>query len=153
VTVLARSAIPLLRKHLQDVVRRHQAAMAQGYGGVELPLAIGRKYKGAELEWAWQYVFPARHPSIDPRSGARRRHHILPDAMGRHFKAAVRRAGIHKAASCHTLRHSFATHLLESGENIRVVQQLLGHRDVATTQIYTHVMQDGAYEVSSPADR
>jgi len=153
VTVLPKAAIGLLRAHLADVQRRHEAAEAQGFGGVEMPLALGRKYRGAEHEWAWQYVFPARHPSVDPRSGVRRRHHLLPDRMSRQFKAAVRRAGIHKAATCHTLRHSFATHLLEAGENIRVVQQLMGHRDVTTTQIYTHVMQEGPYEVTSPADR
>lgn len=153
VTVLPRSLIPALAKHLKTVRLRHEVAERAGYGGVEMPLALGRKYQGAEHEWAWQYVFPARLPCVDPRSGARRRHHILPDAMARQFKAAVRRAGIHKAATCHTLRHSFATHLLEAGENIRVVQQLLGHRDVTTTQIYTHVMQGGANEVTSPADR
>jgi len=153
VTVLAKSAIAPLRAHLVEVERRHAVAEAQGYGGVEMPLALGRKYQGAEHELAWQYVFPARNPSVDPRSGARRRHHILQDAMSRQFKTALRRAGIAKAATCHTLRHSFATHLLEAGENIRVVQQLMGHRDVTTTQIYTHVMEGGAYEVTSPADR
>jgi len=153
VTVLPKAAIAPLRELLVDVRRRHEAAVARGFGGVEIPQALGRKYKGAEHEWAWQYVFPAKAPSVDPRSGVRRRHHLLPDRMSRQFKAAVRRAGIHKAATCHTLRHSFATHLLEAGENIRVVQQLMGHRDVTTTQIYTHVMQEGPYEVMSPADR
>lgn len=153
VTVIARAAIPLLREHLVLVKRRHERAEALGHGGVEMPLALGRKYQGAEHEWAWQYVFPASHPSVDPRSGEERRHHLSADAMSRQFKKAIRRAGIHKAASCHVLRHSFATHLLEAGENIRVVQQLMGHRDVTTTQIYTHVMQEGAYQVTSPADR
>lgn len=153
VTVLPKSLAPALAKHLEAVRLRHEVAEREGYGGVEMPMALGRKYQGAEHDWAWQYVFPARLPSVDPRSGARRRHHILPDAMARQFKAALRRAGIHKAASCHTLRHSFATHLLEAGENIRVVQQLLGHRDVTTTEIYTHVMQGGEYEVTSPADQ
>jgi integron integrase len=153
VTVLPKAAITLLREHLADVRQRYETAEAQGYGGVEMPMALGRKYQGAEHEWAWQYVFPARSPSVDPRSGVRRRHHLNPDAMSRQFKSAVSRAGIHKQATCHTMRHSFATHLLEAGENIRVVQQLMGHRDVTTTQIYTHVMQDGPYEVTSPVDR
>jgi integrase len=127
--------------------------MKRGHGGVELPHALERKYSGAPFEWGWQYVFPAKSASRDPRTGVVRRHHVFPDTMQRHVKQAVRESGIDKPASCHTFRHCFATHLLERGYDIRTVQELLGHKDVKTTQIYTHVMRKGANAVLSPLDR
>ena len=152
VTILPDSLVDPLRTHLVQVRERHGRAMSDGYGGVELPEALERKYPNAPYEWGWQYVFPAASPSRDPRSGAWRRHHLYPDTVQRHVRAAVRAAGIVRPASCHTFRHCFATHLLERGYDIRTVQELLGHRDVKTTQIYTHVMRKGANAVQSPLD-
>ncbi len=153
VTILPDVLVASLQAHLVAVRARHEHALQRGYGGVELPFALERKYPNAHLEWGWQYVFPAAQPSIDPRSGARRRHHVFPDTLQRHVKRAAREAGIDRPVSCHTFRHSFATHLLERGYDIRTVQELLGHRDVKTTQIYTHVMRRGANAVQSPLDR
>jgi len=153
VTILPESLVAPLTVHLARVRELHELAMAQGYGGVELPYALQRKYPRAHLEWGWQYVFPAATASVDPRSGVRRRLHLSEESIQRAVRSSVHRAGLIKPASPHTFRHSFATHLLEAGYDIRTVQELLGHKDVSTTQIYTHVMQKGANAVRSPLDR
>ena len=153
VTIMPDALIGPLQQHLVRIRALHDLAMAKGYGGVELPCALARKYPTADVEWGWQYVFPAEQPSRDPHSGAWRRHHVFDDTVQRHVRAAVKAAGIDKPASCHTFRHCFATHLLERGYDIRTVQELLGHKDVKTTQIYTHVMRKGANAVQSPLDR
>jgi integron integrase len=151
--VLPQSLREPLRTQLHRVQLQHEAALRDGYAGVELPFSLERKYPQAPIELCWQFVFPTRHPSRDPRSGVWRRHHLLEQQVQRHFRAAVRASGILKPATPHTMRHSFATHLLEGGYDIRSVQEQLGHRDVTTTQIYTHVMRRGANAVLSPLDR
>lgn len=152
VTILpARLAEPL-QDHLRVVKRLHTADRERGYGQVYLPFALERKYPGALSEWGWQYVFPARSLSSDPRSGKQRRHHVGESGLQKAVKAAVRAVGVAKPASCHTFRHSFATHLLEDGYDIRTVQELLGHADVRTTMIYTHVLNRGGRGVRSPLD-
>ena len=151
--ILPDTLLAPLQQHLVTVKARHEFAIRSGFAGVELPHALERKYPNAHLEWGWQYVFPAKRPSRDLRSGAWRRHHVYPESVQRHVKDAVKASGIAKPASCHTFRHSFATHLLERGYDIRTVQELLGHKDVKTTQIYTHVMRKGANAVQSPLDR
>ena len=153
VTMLPENVVQPLQAHLGKVRALHRRDLAEGYGEVRLPHALARKYPRASYEWGWQFVFPSENRSADPESGVTRRHHVHPDTLGRVVKRAAQAARIVKPVTCHTLRHSFATHLLERGHDIRTVQELLGHSDVTTTMIYTHVMNKGARGVKSPLDR
>jgi integron integrase len=153
ISVLPAKLAPPLRAHLERRRRDHALDLAGGCGHVELPDALDRKYLHASEEWPWQWVFPATRVYLHVPTGQRRRHHLHESVLQRAFKDAVRAAGLTKTASCHTLRHSFATHLLDFGYDIRTIQELLGHSDVATTMIYTHVLNRGGRGVLSPLDQ
>ena len=152
VTMLPNRAVPLLNSHIEQSQRLHEKALAEGISFVHLPNALAKKYPNAGKELAWQYLFASDTLSKDPRSGKMGRHHLNPRTIQKSVKEAIKRSGINKHASCHTFRHSFATHLLESGYDIRTVQELLGHADVNTTMIYTHVLNKGGRGVISPVD-
>ncbi len=153
VTIFPKSVQEDMQLRVENVKRIHAEDLAQGFGNVYIPEALSRKYPNASREFRWQYVFPAKRLSNDPRTaGVMRRHHVLESGLQKAVKTAVDRAGITKRVTCHTFRHSFATHMLENGVNIRTVQDLMGHADVKTTEIYTHVMEKDISVVSSPLD-
>ena len=150
--ILATPVIPALHSHMERVKALHHSDLEEGFGEVYLPPALGRKYRHAARETRWQYLFPSKKRSIDPRSGKERRHHVLESGLQKAVKLAAKRADIDKRVTCHTLRHSFATTMLENGVNIGVLQELMGHADVKTTEMYTHVMDKDISRLTSPLE-
>ncbi|MCP4670898.1 MAG: integron integrase [Desulfobacula sp.] len=151
-TILADSIVPELQSHIVRVKTMHHCDLEEGFGEVYIPAALGRKYKNAAMETRWQFVFPSKKRSIDPRSGRERRHHVMESGLQKAVKRAADRASIDKRVTCHTLRHSFATTMLENGINIRMLQEIMGHADVKTTQLYTHVMDKDISRIKSPLE-
>ena len=153
IAILPSELVPELKEHVAKARLLHEKDLAVGTGTVHLPFALARKYPNANKEWGWKYVFPAHKLSVDPRSGITQRHHVYESVLQKALKRATRKSGVVKPVHAHTFRHSFATHLLEAGHDIRTVQKLLGHKDIRTTMIYTHVMQDGISGIASPLTR
>ncbi len=151
-TILGDPVILELKNHIEKAKTLHHQDLEQGFGEVYIPAALARKYKNASMETRWQFVFPAKKRSIDPRSGRERRHHVMESGLQKAVKRAADRAGIDKRVTCHTLRHSFATTMLENGINIRMLQEIMGHADVKTTELYTHVMDKDISRIKSPLD-
>lgn len=151
-TILAPPVIPLLQIHIERVKTLHHTDLEEGFGEVYLPRALARKYRLAARETVWQYLFPSKKRSIDPRSGVERRHHVMESGLQKAVKRAAKLSNIDKRVTCHTLRHSFATTMLENGINIRVLQELMGHAEVKTTEMYTHVMDKDISRLTSPLE-